>query len=249
MENKDSIMTLTEVASYLKLSEKTILKMIKKQEIPCTKVANQWRFLSAMVDDWLISQMNIIPKNDLSLLIELEYEFIPISRFLDEQLITFDLPRGSKREVLNELVLLAKKHNLIAENGYVLEKLLEREQLMSTGIGNGIALPHLRRPDSKIVYGPKIILGIFREGIEFNSLDKALTYLVFLILSDSETVSVRLMTKLAGLLRNNGIVEHLLSFSTEQEVMKFFISLENKTMLNKNSIKEKKTGIENEVYR
>ncbi|MBN1525732.1 MAG: PTS sugar transporter subunit IIA [Spirochaetales bacterium] len=231
MEYNDNVMTLAEVASYLKLSEKTVLKMVRNHEIPCAKVANQWRFLKTMLDDWLIAKMKVIPQNDLSRLIEMESEYIPLSRLFDEQLIMFDIAQKSKRDVLQELVLLAKANNLIADEGPVLEKLIEREQLMSTAVGHGIALPHLRKPDSKLVYGPKIIIGISREGIEFGSLDKKPTHLVFLILTDSETVHIRVMAKLAGILNQPGVVETILQFSSSDEVLLYFITLESATML------------------
>ncbi len=234
MENKsifDNIMTLAEVAEYLKLSEKTILKMIKNQEIPCAKVANQWRFIRPMLDDWLTSQMNVIPQNDLSRQIELEFEYFPLSRLMDEQLITLNINRGSKEEILNQLVGLAKKKNLISEENDLLDKLLDRENLISTGIGNGVALPHLRKPSSRIVYGPKIIIGVSKQGINFDSLDKKPVHLIFLILTDSEIVHLRVMAKLTGILRVMDAIVNLKNISDPKEMIKFFINIENKNIL------------------
>jgi nitrogen PTS system EIIA component len=229
--NSNNIMTLSELAEYLKLSEKTILKMVKNHEIPCAKIANQWRFLKPMVDDWLISQMNVIPQNDLSRQIEMEYEYFPLYRLMDEQLIDLNLDNNSKEEVLNNLVELTKKKKLISDDFNLLDKLLDREKLISTGIGNGIALPHLRKPSSKFVYGPKIIIGISKKGIDFNSLDKKPVYLVFLILTDSEIVHLRVMAKLTNLLRENNVVDKLKKTGSPEEVIKLFINIENKHIL------------------
>ena len=66
----NEIMTLSEVASYLKIAEKTVSRMITRGEIPCTKVASQWRFMKSMIDDWLISRMNVVPQNDLAKILE-----------------------------------------------------------------------------------------------------------------------------------------------------------------------------------
>lgn len=229
--NSDNIMTLSELANYLKLSEKTILKMVKNQEIPCAKIANQWRFLKPMVDDWLISQMNVIPQNDLSRQIEMESEYFPLYRLMDEQLVKLNIDNNSKEEVLNSMVELAKKKKLISEDFNLLDMLLDREKLTSTGIGNGIALPHLRKPSSRFVYGPKIIIGISRKGIDFNSLDKKPVHIIFLILTDSEIVHLRVMAKLTNMLRENNILEKLKKITSEEEVIKFFMKIENMHIL------------------
>ncbi|MBN2050141.1 MAG: PTS sugar transporter subunit IIA, partial [Spirochaetales bacterium] len=188
MEYNTEILTLSETAVYLKLSEKTVLKMARNGEIPCAKVANQWRFVKTVLDDWLISRMQVIPQNDMSRLIESEYDIVPINRLIDESLILTDLKPAPKREILKSLVDLAREHKLIADEEDLLEKLLERESIVSTAVGKGIALPHLRKPSSKLVHGPRIVIGMSRTGLDFESLDGKKTYLVFLILTDSETV-------------------------------------------------------------
>ncbi len=230
MENKSEIMTLSETANYLKLSEKTVLKMAGNGEIPSAKVANQWRFVKTVLDDWLISQMKVIPQNDLSRLIEAEYDIVPIDRLIDESLIITDLKPSSKREILKTLVDRAREYGLIADEENLLEKLLERESLVSTAVGNGIALPHLRKPSSRLVHGPRIVIGMCREGLDFDSLDGRKTHLVFLILTDSETVHLRIMAKLNGMLRNEEILDRLLEAKTAGRIVKIFTEYQGEHM-------------------
>jgi PTS system nitrogen regulatory IIA component len=90
----NDVLTLAEVAAYLKLSEKTLQKMVKNQEIPCAKVGSQWRFSKTVIDDWLRAQMRVIPQNDLSRLIEDEYDFVPLSRLFGEDSLIHDLKAG-----------------------------------------------------------------------------------------------------------------------------------------------------------
>ena len=63
-ENREQkeVMTLGEVASYLKVAERTVLRMVHNGEIPCAKVGGQWRFLRTVVDDWLISRITFPPR-------------------------------------------------------------------------------------------------------------------------------------------------------------------------------------------
>ena len=63
--DKDEILTLTEIAGYLKVSEKTILRMVQSGQFPGVKVSNQWRFVRAIVDDWLSARMHSAPTTSL----------------------------------------------------------------------------------------------------------------------------------------------------------------------------------------
>jgi len=222
----DSILTLAELSAYLKLSEKTLQKMIKNSEIPCTKIANQWRFSRAMIDDWLRSKMEVVPKNDLSRLIEKEYDIVPLSRLIDENAMIMDLQSDSKLGVLTELAEKAVENKLISNKNSLITKLIEREELTSTAIGNGIALPHLRKPTKEIINEPKIVIGISKNGIDYNSSDKEPTHLFFLILSDSEVVHLRILSKLSRILRNDDAVSTLRNLDRREDFIRFFIDSE-----------------------
>ncbi len=232
MEYNGIVMTLTEIADYLKLSEKTVLKMIKELDIPCTKIGNQWRFLKELIDNWLIKQMTTISKDNLSQLIEQDVQTVPLSRLMNLSLITFFINKVSKKEIIAKLVLLAKNKNIISDEDYVCDKLLERENLTSTAIGKGIALPHLREPSNKIVHIPKIVIGVCRKGIDFNSLDKKPTFLIFLILTDNEIVHLRVMAKLMYVLKDEIFIRELMESSNPADVLQLFINYEHKNSLN-----------------
>lgn len=222
----DSVLTLAEVAEYLKLSEKTLQKMVKNNDIPCTKIANQWRFSRIMLDDWLRSKMEVVPKNDLSRMIERESQFYPLSRLIDERFMIMNLASGDKRGVLSELAQVAFDNHLISDRENLISKLLEREGLTSTAVGNGIALPHLRNPSVKIINEPGIVIGISREGINFDSIDGGLTHLFFLILSDSEVVHLRILSKLSSILRDRKSLTKLNKLTKKADFLKFFMEIE-----------------------
>ncbi len=222
----DQILTLNEVSKYLKLSTKTLQKMVKNKEIPCTKIANQWRFSKPMIDDWLRIKMEVIPKNDLSRLIEKEYDYIPLSRLIDEDSMIMNLESDNKIGVLSELAQKAFDNKLISDKEYLIYKLIEREKLISTAIGNGIALPHLRKPSDEIINEPKIVIGISGEGINYDSSDGKPTHIFFLILSDSEVVHLRILSKIASVLRNQEAIIKLQQFTTKEEFISFFLEIE-----------------------
>lgn len=228
MENE--ILTLAEVAEYLKLSDKTVLKMVKNQEIPCAKIANQWRFSKPTLNDWLTSRMEVIPQNDLSRLIEKEYDSVPLSRLMDEENIIFPLRAGSQEEVIRELADKAFESRLISEKDIFIKKLMEREELTSTSIGSGIAIPHLRKASAKVVREAKIIIGLSPGGIDFSSFDGELTYLFFLLISDSEVVHLRILSKLSRILRQEEAVKALKAMDSKKGFIQYFIKAEANNM-------------------
>ncbi|MBN2617516.1 MAG: PTS sugar transporter subunit IIA [Spirochaetales bacterium] len=221
------ILTLQEVAEYLQLSDKTILKMVKEGEIPCAKIANQWRFSKIMLDDWITAKMEVIPQNDFSRLVEKEYDFIKISRLIDENSIILDLQSTNSSDVLEELAECAYKNELVNNKDEFIKKLIEREKLTSTSIGKGIALPHLRKPCGTMVTEPKIVVGYSKEGIDFSSLDGEKTFLFFLLLSDSEVVHLKILSKLTQILSVGNNIEEIKNIDNTNDIIKFFILAEN----------------------
>lgn len=222
----NDILTLKEVSEYLKLSDKTVLKMVKTGEIPCAKIANQWRFSKVMLNDWITARMEVIPQNDFSRLVEKSIDYIPISRLIDVNFIIPDLKGTTPSEVITELSEKAFENELISDKDEFIKKLLEREKLTSTSIGQGVALPHLRKPCNNIITEPKIIIGKSKKGIDFSSLDGKKTEIFLLLLSDSELVHLKIISKLSQILTIDDNMEKLRELETPEEFLKFFIIAE-----------------------
>lgn len=220
----DQIMTLSEVAEYLKVAEKTILRMIKKGEIPCAKIASQWRFMRPMIDDWLISRMNVIPKNDLSALLAKEGSLVPLSRLIKKERILTGLPASSKEEILDALITplsLSRENHIL-----FLKKLMQREDMSSTAIGQSIAIPHLRRPEENIIPGPEVVLGICQEGCDFDSIDNKPTHLFFLIITDSEVVHLRIISRISRIAGDSQFLHNLVNATDGEEALGLILDSE-----------------------
>ena len=205
----NEIMTLSEVASYLKIAEKTVSRMITRGEIPCTKVASQWRFMKSMIDDWLISRMNVVPQNDLAKILENPEGLIPFTRLTSEDLILDNVKPGTKKDILAQLIQPLVQQEIIEDADDFLRKLLTREKMVTTGIGRGVAIPHLRHPKENPGGGPRMVVGICKAGTDYESMDGRMTHLFFLLVSDSEVVHLRVMAKLNQILREGDFVTRL----------------------------------------
>jgi len=225
--NEYEIMTLTDVAKYLKLAERTILKMAHKNEIPCFKIANQWRFLKPVINDWLTSKLNVLPQNDFTKMLESEINILPISRIINEKLFIPDLKGAAKEDILLNLIqpLLSKK--IIKTSDKFLEKLLERESMLSTGLGKGIAIPHIRDVKKNPEGGPYIVIGINKAGVNFNSLDNQPVYLFFLLCTNSEVVHLRIMSQLAKIFSDQELINKIIVSENFQYILRSILKKEH----------------------
>ena len=134
---------------------------------------------------------------------------------LDKECIIPELRSRTKEEVLEELTgaLLSCKTNLDKEA--LVEVLLERERLGSTGIGDGIAIPH-----GKVQDLDELVLSFGRstEGIEFDSMDGRPTHLFFLLIApeNSAGIHLRALAKISRLLKSGQFRQRLLEAETSE---------------------------------
>ncbi|MDP3921597.1 MAG: PTS sugar transporter subunit IIA [Candidatus Omnitrophota bacterium] len=131
-----------------------------------------------------------------------------ITEFLDEKSIKLDLESTEKEDTLKELVdVLAEQKNIGDQKGIV-AALIERESLGSTGIGQGIAIPHGKTDKVKDLVA---VLGISRKGVNFESLDGELVYIFFLLVAPKENAGPHLkaLAQISRLLRDSYFCELL----------------------------------------
>ena len=126
---------------------------------------------------------------------------VNILDFLPADAILLDLKSQTKREALKELVTLLGDAHGIKKSEKILDALLEREELGSTGIGQGIAIPHGK---SDHVENVVAILGISKKGIEFDALDGEPVYLFFMLVAptNSSGLHLKILAKISRLLKD-----------------------------------------------
>ena len=101
-----------------------------------------------------------------------------LSKFTSEELIVFDLKGKDKKSVIEELVELASKSKLVRDKDELMKDIFERENLVTTGVGYGVAFPHAK---TKAVKGIVIAFGRSADGIDFEAMDRKPVNLFFLI--------------------------------------------------------------------
>ena len=101
-----------------------------------------------------------------------------VQNLLSEKTININLNANDKHEAISKMVdLIAKSNNITDVEGFK-EEVLKRENISSTGIGEGIAIPHAK---SEYVISPTIAIGIFPKKIDYSSVDSEKVDLIFLL--------------------------------------------------------------------
>lgn len=141
-----------------------------------------------------------------------------LADLLEIDTIKLELEARKKNEALQELVELLHRAGRIRDPEATLGGLIDREKLTSTGIGSGIAIPHLLSPD---VEQTVMAFGRKREGLRFDSVDNQPVNLIFLLVGPKhqEYAHLRLLSHLSRLLRDSGFRQTLLEADTPEEIL------------------------------
>ncbi len=125
-----------------------------------------------------------------------------LADYLDEELILADLQSRNKRDVLTELLtpLGHKLPHLDVNKAHTI--LMERENLGSTGIGDGVAIPHGKMDDLEDIV---LIVGRSLEGVDFQALDNQLCHIFFLVLAPEHVAGLhlRILAHVSRLLKDS----------------------------------------------
>ena len=150
-----------------------------------------------------------------------------ISEVLDKLAIKIGLAAGTKEEALKELVdILAQVEN-IGDSKNILKALVERENLGSTGIGQGIAIPHGKTDKvSRLI----AVMGVSKTGVDFDALDGEPVYIFFLLVAPKETAGPHLkaLAQISRLLRDSYFCELLRKCETGDQIFNLIKTEEDK---------------------
>lgn len=150
-----------------------------------------------------------------------------LSELLTSAAITTRLKARTKREALGELVELLEKAHGIDSQGEILDRVLRREAMMSTGIGNGVAIPHGKARAVDRMLGA---CGLSPEGIEFDAVDGEPARLFILLVSPENVGAphVRVLANISRLLKEESVRQRLREAGNASEFLAALESAEAK---------------------
>jgi len=144
-----------------------------------------------------------------------------ISEIINESLVVTNLPGDTKEEIINALVDLVGTSPKILDLEKVRTAIFDREKIMSTGVGNGFAIPHGKTDAVSDIIAA---FGITKNPIDYHSLDEKPVRLVFLLVGRDNLVGphIKLLSRISRLMNKEDFRTRLLEKQTSAEVIEAF---------------------------
>lgn len=206
----DDILTIEEVAKYLRVSERTVYDWAQKGEIPAGKIGTVWRFKKKEIEKWVDDRLSNSSKTLT------ENTSVRVQNILSPDRIVF-IEHSSRRDALVELSEVLGTAPQIKNLNELTVEILKREELMSTAIGRGIAIPHVRLSS---VTDLVMAVGICRHDIlDFQSIDDLPVRLLFMVAAayNQHAYYLQTLSFFSSKLKNAELREGLINARSSQD--------------------------------
>lgn len=206
----DDILTIEEVAKYLRVSERTVYDWAQKGEIPAGKIGTVWRFKKSEIEKWVNDRLSASQRSSESKYV------VAVKNILSPDRIVF-IDHATKHDAIVELAQNLATAPQIKNEKELIDEILKREELMSTAIGRGIAIPHVRLSS---VTDLVMSVGICKnELLDFQTIDDNPVRLLIMIAAAYNQHSYYLQTLsfFSSKLKDKAVRESLLSCKDSME--------------------------------
>jgi PTS system nitrogen regulatory IIA component len=211
----DDILTIEEVAKYLRVSERTVYDWAQKGEIPAGKIGTVWRFKKSEIEKWVNDRLAVNKLNP-------PFDSIHIAAIISPDRILF-LNYSTKQDALIALAENLAQAPQVKNQQELVQEILKREELMSTALGRGIAIPHVRIPS---VTDLVVSVGISRTDIiDFQALDDEPVRLILMIAAayNQHAYYLQTLSFFSARLKNRELRNALLDAKTPEEAYKLLV--------------------------
>ena len=210
---EDDILTIEEVAKYLRVSERTVYDWAQKGEVPSGKIGTVWRFKKSEIEKWVNDRLSsgskpVIPG-----------EQVQVKNILSPDRIIF-LNHSTKHDALLELANNLSTAPQVKMSNELAVEILKREELMSTAIGRGIAIPHVRLSS---VTDLVMSVGISKcDIIDFQAIDDVPVRILFMIAAayNQHAYYLQTLSFFSSKLKNKELRDALLAVNDPMEAYK-----------------------------
>ena len=140
-----------------------------------------------------------------------------VCSLLKEDHIFLDLKPGDKKQVIEEFVAAIKKRDLISNDKLILDELLKRESLGSTGLEKGIAIPHALIDEFT---EPFLALAVIKKGIDFEAVDQMPTHVFLLLLGNKNNpgAQLKILAHVCRLVKETNFVEQIMKIEDPADI-------------------------------
>jgi PTS system nitrogen regulatory IIA component len=211
-------LSVQDAARLLNVSTKTIYRWIKQQVLPVYRINEQFRFNRAELLEWATSRrIQISPE----IFLEGESSRTPLPSLSDALKaggVAYRVGGADKPSVLRAVVGTLRLPEEVDQE-FLYQVLLARETLGSTGIGDGIAIPHVRNPIVLHVTKPTVTLCFLEHRINFGAIDGQPVNILFTLISPTVRSHLHLLSRLGFVLQNDAFKAVLKRQASREELI------------------------------
>lgn len=212
---EDTILTIEEVANYLRVSDRTVYDWAQRGEIPAGKIGTVWRFKKSEVEKWVNDRLSSSGKR-------IKDDVVQVKNILAPNRVIF-ISQTSRHDALVELANTLSSAPQVKRSDELVSEILKREELMSTAIGRGIAIPHVRLSS---VTDLVMAVGVCKTPVtDFQPIDDMPVSLLFMIAAayNQHSYYLQTLSYFSAKLKKKELRDGLLNAATTDEVYKLLI--------------------------
>lgn len=213
----DDILTIEEVAKYLRVSERTVYDWAQKGEIPAGKIGTVWRFKKDEIEKWVNERLTCSTRA------RQPNPHVQVQNILSPDRIVI-MDHATKHDALVALADTLGTAPQIKNRNELTQEILKREELMSTAIGRGIAIPHVRLSS---VTDLVMAVGLCRHDIiDFHTIDDVPVRLLFMIAAayNQHAYYLQTLSFFSTRLKSSGLREGLLAAQSPLDAYNLLVS-------------------------
>jgi len=202
-------MSLEEFARHVVLDVREVQRLADQGKLPGQRVGGEWRFHPAQVTEWLQQEMPSLDETRLAAIervmsaaegSEVDPDDLLVTSLLGPLGIELALPAKTRASVLRELVAVAERTGLLYDADDLHESIVAREELCSTALPNGVAVPHPKSPMPYVSAEPFLVLARVPGGIPFGGDGKLLTRIFILVCCHEDRHHLYVLARLMRIL-------------------------------------------------
>lgn len=207
-----------EAAGLLNISEKSVYRWISRGFLPAYRVNDQYRFNRAELLEWATSRKINVSPDIFNEPVESGAPIPSLVESLQSGGIFYRIEGDAKGSVLKSVVEHMRLPDGV-DRDFLFRVILAREELASTGIGDGIAIPHVRNPIILHVSQPIITLCFLEKPVEFGALDGKPVHALFGLISPTVRAHLHLLSRLSFALRDEGFKSAITRQALREDIL------------------------------
>ncbi|HYT72115.1 MAG TPA: PTS sugar transporter subunit IIA [Gemmatimonadales bacterium] len=211
-------LTVREAASYLRVDEATVRRWILRRGLPVHRVNERLHLNAIELWEWATEQGIPVSRTLLEQAQRQPEQVPPLSALLSAGGIHHDVGGRDKASVLRAIVERLPLPSDV-DREFLTTTLEAREAMGSTGIGDGIAIPHVRNPILLHVTAPFVTLCLLRDPVNFDAVDGKPVHALFTVVSSNVPGHLRILGQLGFVLRDEQLRRLLVRRSPAAEIL------------------------------